>query len=145
MYFSKNNTFSNNQAVTASVASADNIDFGKTGTPYGGGGPLKRNFGKGNNIPKMAVVVPENFNNLTSLTVSVQTDDVNTFAAPVTLFTSPAYTLAQINDDKTVILPDYLPAGDMKRYCRLFYTVVGTAPTTGRITAGIVGSQQRDY
>ncbi|MNF13642.1 hypothetical protein D3C80_2155570 [compost metagenome] len=36
-----------------------------------------------------------------------------------------------------VVLPEYLPRGTAERYMRLNYTVTGTAPTTGRMTAGV--------
>jgi hypothetical protein len=145
MYFDRTRLFSDAQAVTASAASTDTIDLGKVGTQFGSTTPMKRNFGKGSHPPQIAITVPEDFNNLTSLTVSVQTDDVTGFGAAVTLFTSPAYTLAQLNADRQIILPDVIPGGEAKRYLRLFYTVAGAVPTTGKITAGIVMGVQREY
>jgi hypothetical protein len=145
MYFERNHLFSEAQAVTATGASTDTVDLGKVGTSFGSTTPMKRNFGKGSYLAKISINVTENFNNLTSIAVSVQTDDSPAFGAATTLFTSPAYTLTQLNDDKSILLPDTLPGGDCKRYLRLLYTLVGAAPTTGKITSGIVMGLQRDY
>jgi hypothetical protein len=41
-----------------------------------------------------------------------------------------------------VVIPEFIPRGTSERYMRLNYTVAGTAPTLGKITAGVVmGSQ----
>ena len=69
-------------------------------------------------------------------------DDADLDALPVTVFTSPAYTLAQLATGAKYLLPDRLMAGTNERYVRLNYTVTGTAPTTGRITAGVVAARQ---
>ena len=55
---------------------------------------------------------------------------------------STTYTLAQLAVRAKYLLPDELPAGVNERYVRLKYTVAGTAPTTGKITAGIVADRQ---
>jgi hypothetical protein len=36
----------------------------------------------------------------------------------------------------------YVPVGVNERYVRLNYTVTGTAPTLGKITAGVVAAHQ---
>ncbi len=38
----------------------------------------------------------------------------------------------------------YVPRGTNLRYVRLNYTLVGTAPTTGKVTAGIVAGHQEN-
>lgn len=132
--------FSDGQAITATVASTNYIDLGATGTPYGASAPIVRDIGKGEEIPLICTAV-ESFNNLTSLTISIETDDNTAFATPATVWTSIAYTLAQLAVGARYLLPDELPVGVNERYVRLKYTVVGTAPTTGKITAGTTWSR----
>lgn len=142
MIFDRTNQFSDGQAITASAASTNVIDLGATGTLYGASAPMARDVGPGTHIP-LSVTVTESFNTLTSLTISVQTDDSAAFASPKTVFTSPAYTLAELaKGAKNNLLPDSLPLGTNERYVRLFYTVAGTAPTLGKITAGVVAARQ---
>lgn len=118
---------SNQQAITATAASTDVIDRGDT-----------RDIGRAGDIP-LLVQVTETFNNLTSLAIAIQTDSDSGFGTAVTLATV------------TVLLADLkagyqlpiitLPKG-VKRYLRLNYTVTGTAPTTGKVTAGIAAGVQ---
>lgn len=127
--------FSDGQAITATAASTNLVDLG----PIGSG--VTRDIGHGTEIP-LAVSVTESFNNLTSLTISVETDDNAAFSSPTTVYTSPAYTLAQVATGAKYLLPDAIPAGTSEQYVRLKYTVAGTAPTTGKITAGVAASRQ---
>jgi hypothetical protein len=133
--------FSEQQAITATAASTNSIDLGATGTPYGSASAIARDVGKGEGVPLYCGVV-EAFNNLTSLTISIETDDNSAFSSAVTVWTSPAYTLAQLATGAKYPLPDRLPVGVNERYVRLKYTVAGTAPSTGKITAGVVFSRQ---
>jgi hypothetical protein len=132
--------FSDGQAITATAASTNLVDLGATGTPYGGSA-LVRDIGYGNEV-EMVCTVTQTFNNLTSLTISIQTDDNASFSSATTVWTSPAYTLAQLAVGAKYLLPDQLPAGVNERYVRLNYTVAGTAPSTGKITAGVVAGRQ---
>lgn len=141
MIMDRTGLFSERQAITATAASTNLVDLGATGTPYGATSPIVRDVGKGNQVPLFCGVT-ETFNNLTSLAISIETDDNAAFASAVTVWTSPAYTLAQLATGAKYLLPDYLPVGVNERYMRLKYTVVGTAPTTGRITAGVVFDRQ---
>jgi len=114
--------FSDQQAITATAVSTNVIDLG-----------VSRDVGRGIGLP-LLVMVNEDFNNLTSLTVSIQTDS------------DVAFGTAKNLTEQTIALSD-LVAGknfDFKvvptstdRYLRLNYTVTGTAPTTGKVTAGI--------
>ena len=129
--------FSDGQAVTATAASTNVVDLGTFGPGIG----YSRDKGLGTAIP-LEVAVTQSFNNLTSLTISVETDDNAAFSSPTTVFTSPAYTLAQSAAGAKYLLPDALPAGTSERYVRMKYTVAGTAPTTGKITAGVCAARQ---
>lgn len=142
MIMDRTNLFSDGQSITASAASTNLIDLGATGTLYGASAPMVRDIGPGEDIP-LIVTVTQGFNNLTSLTISVQTDDSAAFGSPTTVWTSPAYTLAQLAAGaKNNLLPDSIPLGTNERYVRLFYTVAGTAPTLGKITAGVTAARQ---
>lgn len=141
MIFSKQEQLSLNQAVTATVVSTNVLDLGKTGTPAGASAPIPWDAGKGTRIP-LWVGVSETFNNLTSLTVTVEIDDNEAFASATTIFTTPAYTLAQLAAGARNLLPDVIPLNTNERYLRLRYTVAGAAPTLGRVTAGVVMGRQ---
>lgn len=127
--------FSDGQAVTATAASTNVVDLGSHDIDYA------RDTGLGTPVP-LSIAVTESFNNLTSLTISIETDTTAAFSSPTTVFTSPAYTLAQVASGAKYLLPDTLPAGINERYVRLKYTVAGTAPTTGKITAGVSAARQ---
>ncbi len=119
--------FSAAQAITATAASTNVIDTGSN-----------KDVGKYGDIPLLIQVV-EGFNNLTSLTVTVQTDDNSAFssAADVLSMTIPLASLVLGYKSPVITLPM-----KMERYIRLNYTVAGTAPTTGKVTAGITGGVQ---
>ncbi len=134
--------FSDAQAVTATAASTNVIDLGATGTPYGASAPLAREIGV-DGAP-LVVTVVESFNNLTSLTITMQVDDNPAFSSPVTTYVSPTYTLANLQAGAKYLLPDAFPVGTNERYVRLLYTPAGTAPTLGRITAGVVAARQKN-
>lgn len=118
---------SNQQAITANAASTDVIDRGDT-----------KDVGRAGDIP-LLVQVTETFNNLTSLAIAIQTDSDSGFGTAVTLAT---VTVALADLKAGYQLPIItLPKG-VKRYLRLNYTVTGTAPTTGKVTAGIAAGVQ---
>lgn len=133
MIFDRTNLLSDAQAITATAASTNVIDNG----PIASG--IVRDIGKGKQIPLLAQVV-EAFNNLTSLTVALQVDDADTFPSPKTVW-SQTIVAADLKAGK-VVVPEYITRGTDERYMRLYYTVTGTAPTTGKITAGITMGNQ---
>lgn len=132
MILSLEELFSDKQAITATAASTNIIDLGVTA----------RDIGKGNPIP-LLVKVNEDFNNLTSLTVSVQTDDDSGFGSATTL-TEQTKALADLTlgDEFNFKV---IPTGVTGRYIRVNYTVTGTAPTTGQVTAGITAGNSEPY
>lgn len=143
MIFDETNLFSNEQAITATAASTNYIDLGATGTPYGQTGALVRDIGKGNRIP-IRIQVIEAFNTLTSLTIALQVDDNSSFSSATTV-ESEVIPLAGLTAGAVVNAIREIPVGTNERYVRLYYTVTGTAPTTGTITAGVVASHQEQY
>lgn len=132
--------FSDNQAITATAASTNVIDLGATGTPSGSSVALSRDIGKSAEIP-LLLEVTEAFNNLTSLAVAVQVATDAAFTTPVEVATR-TYLLAELTLGKRLGFPAEFPEGTNLRYVRMRYTVTGTAPTTGKIWAGVVASRQ---
>lgn len=141
MLLSNENRFSTAQAITATALSEDVIDLLPSGTvPPFGTVALVGDVGKGCEICYTVKVV-EAFNNLTSLTIAVE---VGATASLGTVVDSITVALA----DLTVgyFYPKLtLPAGLKEQYLGLRYTVTGTAPTTGKITAGITLGTQSNY
>lgn len=119
--------FSENQAITADAPSTNVLDLG-----------APRNIGPGVPVP-LLVQVTEDFDNLTDLRVAIQTDSDEAFSAPVTVVEA-SLPLAKLTAGARfpfLVMPEI--GG---RYVRLFYDVTGTAPTAGRVTAGIVWGLQ---
>ena len=133
--------FSSAQSITATAASTNIIDLGAPGTIYGAASAIVRDIGRGADVPLKCTVV-ESFNNLTSLIISIETDDNSGFSTPATVFTSPTYGLADLATGARNLLPENVPIGTNERYMRLKYTVAGTAPTLGKITAGVTAGNQ---
>jgi hypothetical protein len=140
MIFDVTNLFSNAQAITATAASTDSIDLGATGRVVGSSSNLVRDIGAGKPIP-IRIQIVEGFNNLTSLTIALQVDDNGAFSSPKTV-ESVVVPLADLTLGAFVNEIYYIPRGTDERHMRLNYTVTGTAPTLGRITAGIVLAHQ---
>lgn len=136
------NLFSNAQAVLASAASTNVIDLGATGTVVGEGAPIKRDIGPGIPVP-LRVQVVEAFNNATSLQVELQVSATENFASPVSVG-SQTLLLASLTPGAVFGGLYYVPRGTNLRYARLNYTLAGTAPTTGKVTAGIVAGHQEN-
>ncbi|MCO7513718.1 hypothetical protein NJF44_01310 [Pseudomonas guariconensis] len=127
MLFDAKNLFSNAQAVTATAASTNIIDRGDN-----------KDVGAAGDIP-LCIQVTEAFNNLTSLAIAFQTDDNSAFSSPKTLFT---VTVPLADLQPGYIAPVIVVPKDCERYLRLNYTVTGDAPTTGKVTAGVVAGVQ---
>jgi len=128
-------TLSDKQAITASAPSTNVYDNGIAGTPKYAKAAMSRDIGKGD-ATAINVQVTEAFNNLTSLTVALEVDDAVGFGT-ATVVQSVVVPVARLTAGRK-IPPFYLPEGMDKRYWRLNYTVTGTAPTTGKISAALV-------
>lgn len=126
--------FSDAQPITATAASTNTIDFGPIS-------PTIKTFdaGKGDEVALLVQVV-EDFNNLTSLQIDLELDTTTT-STPDKVIPLATCTLAQLKAGMQIARDD-LPRGLTMQYGRLKYTVTGTAPTTGKITAGIVAGVQ---
>jgi len=132
--------FSDSQAVTADAGSTNVVDIGAAGTAYGHAAAVARDIGKATEIP-LHVSVTEAFNNLTTLRVSLQSDDNAAFSSPKEI-ASRDYALANLTLGAVLPFPAEIPEGADERYLRLFYDVTGTAPTTGKLFAAVVAGRQ---
>lgn len=137
------NMFGEDQAITADAASTNSIDLGATGTPFGASAALVRDIGKGCKVP-LSINITETFNNLTSLTISLQVDGDPAFGSPKTV-ASVTYLLAELTIGKQLPFPDDFPEGTNERNARLYYDVTGTNPSTGKITAGVVAARHTNF
>ena len=129
MILDEQGLFSDAQAVTASAASTNVI---KTNGDIGKGTPVE-----------VLIQVDTAFATLTSLTVSVQTDDAENFSNAVTLASSGAVAAASLTKGYRFPIK-FLPSG-IKKYLRLYYTVTGSNASAGKITAGITDSLQESF
>lgn len=129
------------QAIVATAASTNTIDNGAAGTAYGAQAAQSRDIGPGEPVPVILQVV-ETFNNLTSLQIDLETDDNSGFSSAKVL-ASETLLLADLVAGKQVSML-YMPQ-NVERYVRVNYTVVGTAPTTGKVTAGVTGGLQTNF
>lgn len=140
MIFDKTTMFSEAQAITITAPSTNTIDLLPTGRVYGAAANLTKDVGKGQAL-KVHVQVVETFNNLGSLTITVQCDTADTFGSPKDVI-AQTIPLADLVAGKTSSILA-IPPGVDERFLRLNYTVNGgTTPTTGKITAGLVMASQ---
>lgn len=133
MMLDERGKFSDDQAITATADSTNSYDQGAMGSTFDGAS-LVRKAGVLQNIP-LLIQVTEDFNTLTSLTITIESDDDPAFgsATSVMSFSVPLASLVA----GYVIPIQRLPVIS-ERYIQINYTVVGTNPTTGKITAGFV-------
>lgn len=137
MILSAQQLFSDDQAITASADSTNVIDLGVAATPYGAVAALNNDKGKGNKVPVL-IQVTEAFNNATSLEIKIS---VGATTALGTTLVSRVVPLADLVLGYQFPV-DVLPNGVDQRYLGVEYVVVGTAPTLGKVTAGIsMGNQ----
>jgi len=129
MLLDSQNKFSDRQAITANDVSENVIDMGKGEASFGTPKPL-------------LIQVVEDFNNLTSLKVEIQTATDPDFTTPETLAES-TQVLEKLKTGYVFPITTF-PKGN-KGYMRLKYTVAGTAPTQGRITGGLVASHNEGW
>lgn len=129
MILDEQGLFSNNQAITATCVSTNVLDMGKREVSFGTPIPL-------------LIKVTEDFDKLTSLSVSVETSLDEGFTTPVKL-TETTITLANLKKDKVIPI-EFLPKGNLG-YMRLKYTVTGTAPTQGKVLAAIPDGVEQSF
>lgn len=133
MLYDLENLFSNNQAVTADAASTNVIKLAA--------GQLKE-VAFGTPIP-LRIQVTEDFATLTSLNIKVQTASDEAFTSPVDLAATGAIAAADLKAGYVAPI-NFIPKGNLG-YMRLYYDVTGSNATAGKITAGIVASNEGSY
>jgi hypothetical protein len=121
--------FSDAQAITATAASTNLYDTGSSADSGPGG------------HQRIFAIVDEAFNTLTSLAISLETDDNSSFSSPATLW-SKTFLLAALTLNAKLDLPGI--SSTAERYYRLKYTVAGSNPTLGKITSGVVLDDQKN-
>lgn len=129
MILDEQGLFSNKQAVKASCVSENILDMGKREVSFGT--PVE-----------LFIQIAEEFNNLTSLTIKVQTSKDEDFSDTVDLI-EHTMKLDELKQGAVSNIK-FLPKGNLG-YMRLSYVVTGTAPTKGSILAGIADGVQQSF
>jgi hypothetical protein len=132
MILSAQQLFSDDQAITATADSTNVIDLRVPGTPYGAAAPLNDDVGKGAKIP-LLIQITEAFDNLTTLEIIVSTGATSALGTSIL---SQTIALADLVVGKQVSF-DVLPNDIIEQYLGIEYVVVGSAPSVGKVTAGI--------
>ena len=135
MIISQELTLSDKQAITATAASTNVIDLGPTSRWVHASADLVKDSGMGMPPIPLLLQITEVFNNLTNLKISIEVDDNSGFSSAKEVL-SQTVLLAGLTAGTRLNI-EYIPKGTNERYLRLFYTVTGTAPTTGKVTAAI--------
>lgn len=129
MIFDSTNKFSTEQAVTATAVSTNVIDLGVS----------LRDIGVGERIP-VWIGVDAAFVGLTSLQVSIETDDAESFSAATTVAETGEVLLADLKAGYQFAIQS-IPKNALGRYVRVNYTVAGTG-TAGTLSAGVTMGNQ---
>ena len=129
MIIDEQSIFSDNQAITADAASQNILNFGKREVAFGT--PIE-----------IFIQFTENFNNVTSLGIAVQTANDEAFTTPVNLV-EQTILLAKLKKGNVSTIK-FIPKGNLG-YMRLYYTVTGTAPTIGKIFAVIADGSEESF
>ena len=125
------------QAVTATTLSTNVMDTRINGAP------AVQDLGMWGEDLWLVVVVTQAFNNLTSLTITLESDSAATISVAQVVHFSKTIALAGLTAGAAVVKIQ-LPSDDYKEFAALRYTVNGTAPTAGAITAFLTPDVQRN-
>lgn len=142
MILNKNLILSENQAITATAISQNVIQWESVkAAPYEAAG-IPRNLGDGTDIP-MLLQITEAFNTLTSLTITFESADNAALSTnAIVMATTGAIPLASLVLGYRPLMSRIVPHGLMKDFCGFRYTVTGTNPTLGKVTAAIATEVQ---
>lgn len=125
--------YSDQQVITASAASTNVINFGTPGTWVHATTPIVDD--KGPSKICLGVQVTEDFDALTSLGIAFETDNNAAFASATVVYTETILLADLVAGKKTSVR--HIPFNTLEPYTRVNYTVNGSNPTVGKITAGI--------
>lgn len=143
MIFDLKTLMSDKQAITGTAVSTNVLDLGATEAPVNRAATtnpvLTKDLGQGEAVP-ICVMVNEAFTLLTSLNFALYKDTVEGFGS------------AELVIDWDVVIADlvvgylspiiWVPRSLDQQYARFTYTVTGTNPDAGTITAGICMGNQ---
>lgn len=129
MILDEQGLFSNKQKITKNCTSENILALGKREVSFGT--PVE-----------IFVQIAEAFNNLTSLTIKVQTSMSEDFATSTDLV-EQTITLENLTKGAVSTIK-FLPKGNLG-FMRLSYAVNGTAPTTGAVLACIVDGAEESF
>lgn len=130
--------FSSAQAITATAISTNVLDLRQAATP------TTADEGLVGQDLWLVVQVIQAFNTLTSLTITLESDSaVGLATTPAVHFSSGAILLAALTAGATVVRVQ-VPSGNYQRYAGLRYTVGGSNPTLGTVTAFFTNGLQRN-
>lgn len=138
MLMSKQQNFSESQALTGTAASTNTIDLGATYTVLGAPAPLVRDIGKGNRIDVLVSLDVDSGGTSPTIDVTLEVDDNDAFSSAKTVAVAPQVAGGSEGDRIALY---WIPEGTDERYMRVNYTLGGTSPTY-TVTAGIVASDQ---
>lgn len=139
MILNMNETFSENQAVTATAISTNVIQFPTNGTVVGEAAAVARNLGAGNELP-ILVQVTEAFATATSVTFSLESSAAAGLTSATVHWTSGAVPIATLIAGYKLPIR-IVPDGTMLEYLGMRYTIGGSNATAGKVTAAI-GTEQ---
>lgn len=122
--------FSEDQAITATATSTNILDLGN-----------KREIAFGTPVP-LYIMIKQDFNTLTSLTITVKTS-ANSDMSSATELASTTVALASLKKGNRVPLA-FFPTGN-KHYAQLTYTVTGSNPSTGKISAYLADAVPQSF
>jgi len=126
--------FSDQQAITATAASTNLYDRLAPGTWVHASAAIVDDMG--NSYVPLLVQVTEDFDNLTNLQIDFEMDDNDSFSSATVLYTETIL-LADLVAGKKIRVR-WVPHDTTERYLRFNYTVTGSSPTTGKVTAGFI-------
>jgi hypothetical protein len=139
MILNLNETFSENQAVTATAISTNVIQMVTNGTVVGESAVIARNLGAGNELP-ILVQVTEAFATATSVTFSLESSAAAGLTSATVHWTSGAVPIATLIAGYKLPIR-IVPDGTMLEYLGMRYTIGGSNATAGKVTAAI-GTEQ---
>jgi len=88
------------------------------------------------------VAITQDFDNLTSLDITLQQDDNSAFSSALTV---ESHNVLLANAVAGKIVEFELVPGDMERYIRLYFTVNGSAPSAGKVIAFMTPDKQTNF
>lgn len=134
MIFSKQEMFSEAQALTTTAASTNIIDLGAPGTVLGAPVARDQDVGKGRPIQIYAGLDVAAGGTSPTISAALQADNDVAFGSATTIQTAPTITDGAAGARIALFV---LPEGVSERYIRINYTTGGTTPTH-TVTAGVV-------